>query len=177
VTAQDNTRNVVRRGDTQPDLVSLGRRIRRARDRGEFSPFCSSVRIHTRKAYDLMAIADAVDSDLMKASLVQEIGWSKARLIAERTGTKSEARRAIAFARYNTLPALAAYFQQDGNGMALVTKSFHLTRSQADELDAALVKAGAKPRKGRMNGRKDALMSIVRNYTHSITVRPSRLVE
>jgi hypothetical protein len=41
----------------EPDLVSLGRRIRRARNRGEFSSFCSSVRIHSRKVYDLMAIA------------------------------------------------------------------------------------------------------------------------
>ena len=48
--------------------------------------------------------------------------------------------------------------------MALVTKSFHLTKSQADELDAALVKAGAQRRKRRMNGRTDALMNILRGY-------------
>ena len=148
----------------EPDLVSLGRRIRRARNRGEFLSFCSSVRIHSRKAYDLIAIANAVDAGLLQPGLVQEIGWSKARLIAERALTKPGARRAIAFARGNTLPALTAYFQQEGKGVALVTKSFHLTESQADELESALVKAGAKGRKGRMNGRTDALMTILRSY-------------
>ena len=111
-----------------------------------------------------MAIADAVDADLMKASLVQEIGWSKARLIAERAATKPEARRALAFARNNTLPALTAYFQRNGRGTSLVTKCFHLTKTQADELDATLVRAGAQRRKGRMSGRSDALMLIVRDY-------------
>ena len=32
------------------DVVALGRRIRQAHDRGEFSSFCASVRIHQRKA-------------------------------------------------------------------------------------------------------------------------------
>ena len=140
------------------DLVNLGRRIRRARDSGDFSSYCSSQRIHSRKAYGLIAIADAVDSDILRERVVREIGWSKARLIAERTRSKTEARRAIAFARTNPLPALTAYFQRDGNGRSLVTKSFHLTKSQADELSAALVKAGAQLQKGRMNGRTDALI-------------------
>jgi hypothetical protein len=96
--------------------------------------------------------------------VVQEIGWSKARLIAERARTKPDARRAIAFARSNTLPALTAYFQHEGKGVALVTKSFHLTKTQADELNAALIKAGAQLRKRRMNGRTDALMRILRGY-------------
>ena len=78
--------------------------------------------------------------------------------------TKPDARRAIAFARSNTLPALTAYFQQEGKGVALVTKSFHLTKTQADELNTALVKAGAQLRKRRMNGRTDALMTILRSY-------------
>jgi hypothetical protein len=108
----------------------------------------------------------------MKASLVQEIGWSKARLIAERTGTESETRRAIAFARYNTLPALTAYFQRDGNRLALVTKSFHLTKAEGNELDTALIKAGAQLRKGRINGRAEALMTILRSYISSITTKP-----
>lgn len=164
MTAQDSARIVGRRGETQPDLVRLGRRIRRARDSGDFLSFCSSQRIHSRKAYDLIAIANAVDAGLLQPGLVQEIGWSKARLIAERALTKPGARRAIAFARGNTLPALTAYFQQEGEGVALVTKSFHLTKSQADELESALVKAGAEGRKGRMNGRTDALMTILRSY-------------
>ena len=103
-----------------------------------------------RRSCDLIAIADTVDPKLLSATLVQgcRIGWSKARLIAQRTGTKPEARRAIAFARHNTLPALAAYFQRGGNGMALVTKSFHLTKAQADELESALVKRRSPASKG-----------------------------
>ena len=171
MTSRHSTINVAKRANTEPDLVVLGRRIRRARERGEFASFCSSQRIHSRKAYDLMAIADAVDADLMKASLVQEIGWSKARLIAERAATKPEARRALAFARNNTLPALTAYFQRNGRGTSLVTKCFHLTKSQADELDSALIRAGAQLRKGRMNGRTEALMRVVHDYKPS---SPSR---
>ena len=110
-------------------------------------------------------------SEFLQESVVQEIGWSKARLIAERTSTKLDARRALAFARRNTLPALTAYFQRDGNGVALVTKSFHLTKSQADELDSALIRAGAQLRKGRMNGRTEALMRVVHDYKPS---SPSR---
>ena len=105
---------VARRTSGASDPVLLGRRIRQAKKRGEFAFFCSSHQIHTRKAYDLIAIADAVDSDFLQESVVQEIGWSKARLIAERAHTKPDARRAIAFARSNTLPALTAYFQQEG---------------------------------------------------------------
>jgi hypothetical protein len=146
------------------DPVLLGRRIRQAKGRGEFDSFCLSHRIHSRKAYDLIAIADAVDRDLLQEKVVQEIGWSKARLIGERARTKPDARRAIAFARSNTLPALTAYFQHEGKGVALVTKSFHLTKTQADELNAALIKAGAQLRKRRMNGRTDALMRILRGY-------------
>ena len=176
VTSRHSAIIVARRTSGASDPVLLGRRIRQAKKRGEFAFFCSSHQIHTRKAYDLIAIADAVDSDFLQESVVQEIGWSKARLIAERAGTEPKVSHAIAFARSNTLAALTAYFQQDGNGKALVTKSFHLTRSQADELDAALVKAGAQRRKGRMNGRTDALMSIARNYTQSITAKPSRRI-
>jgi hypothetical protein len=153
------------RRKSEPDLVGLGRRIRRARDRGELRLFCDAVLLHSRKAYDLIAIADAVDAGLLQEEVVQEIGWSKARLIAERAGTKPTARRAIVFARNHTLPALVAFFKHDGNGMALVTKSFHLTPEQARELDAALLRAGARQQGPRMDGRNDALMRIVRSYS------------
>jgi hypothetical protein len=123
-------------------------------------------------AATMAGVGVPVDSDLLQERVVQEIGWSKARLIAERAESKPEARRAIAFARSNTLPALVTYFKRDGNGVALVTKSFHLTEGQADELEAALVKAGAQRRKGRMNGRTDALMSILRSYTRWKTPKP-----
>ena len=146
------------------DVVALGRRIRQAHDRGEFSSFCASTRIHQRKAYDLIAIADAVDAGRLDVRTVEEIGWSKARLIAAQTTTKVAARRAIAFARGNTLPALVKYFQRDGLASALVTKSFHLTGRQAAELELVLLQAGARQRSGRMDGRSKALMQIVRAY-------------
>src|SRR4051812_22763090 len=95
----------------EPDLVAVGRLIRAARIRGEFKIFCDAVSLHTRKAYDLIAIADAVDAGRLQGTVVQEIGWSKARLIAEHAATKTKARRAMAFARKNTLAALSAYFQ------------------------------------------------------------------
>lgn len=145
------------------DLVALARRIRQAQMRGEFPSYCASIGVHSRKAYDLIAIANAVDAGLLENRLVQEIGWSKARLIAEYANTKSEARRAIAFARRNTLPALAAYFKK-GASEALVTKSFHLTRSQAEDLEAALLSAGAQRRGGRLVNRPDALMRVLRDY-------------
>jgi hypothetical protein len=112
----------------------------------------------------LIAIADAVDDGRLSEGEVQEVGWSKARLIAEYASSKTESRRAIGFARRNTLPALMSYCKQNGTGTALVTKSFHLTPEQAGELDAALLQAGAGLRRGRMDARSDALMRIIRTY-------------
>jgi hypothetical protein len=154
-------------------LLVLGRRIRRARDRGEFASFCSSVPIHSRKAYDLIAIANAVDAGLLPPGIVEQIGWSKARLVAERGRTIRYARGAVAFARTNTLAALVAYFQRDGVGTALITKSFHLTKAQAKELDATLLQAGARMHGGRMTGRNDSLMRILRSYRQSTKTNPS----
>jgi hypothetical protein len=154
-------------GQAEPDLVEVGRHVRAARDMGEFKAFCIAAPIHSRKAYDLIAIADAVDAGRLQGTVIQEIGWAKARVIAERAATKSEARRGLAFARKNTLPALVAYFQGGGTGMKLITKSFHLTEHQADELEITLVQAGAKRRQGRLDGRADALMRILRDYRRS----------
>jgi hypothetical protein len=53
------------------NLVSLGRRIPRASERGEFGN-------HTRKAYDLIKLAEAAGAGLLQSHLVQELGWSKA---------------------------------------------------------------------------------------------------
>jgi hypothetical protein len=156
---------------TEPDLVLLGRRIRDARERGKFPSFCSSIPIHTRKAYDLIAIANAVDAGLFDAKIVHEIGWSKARLVAERTNTKRAARQAVAFARGNILPAVVGYFQRKRTGKKLVTKSFHLTVSQAKELEAALVQAGARRRHDRLDNRTDALMQILREFVVSMKLR------
>ena len=64
VTSRHSAIIVARRTSGASDPVLLGRRIRQAKKRGEFAFFCSSHRIHTRKAYDLIAIADAVDFGL-----------------------------------------------------------------------------------------------------------------
>jgi len=148
----------------EPDLVSVGRLIRAARNRGNFKAFCDALSLGTRKAYDLIAIADAVEAGRLPETVVQEIGWAKARLIAERAATKSEARSAVTFARQNTLPALVAYFRGGGAGVKLVTKSFHLTTHRAQMLESALVQAGAQRRGGRLDNRADALMRILREF-------------
>jgi hypothetical protein len=149
---------------SEPDLVAVGRLVRAARDNGDFKTFCDAVSLHPRKAYDLIAIADAVEAGRLQGADVQEIGWSKARLIAEQAATKSKAKRALGFARKNTLAALVAYFRGDGAGVKLIAKSFNLTRHQAQELDATLVQAGARRRQGRMENRAEALMTVLRGY-------------
>lgn len=151
-------------GRAEPDLVAVGRLLRDARHRREFTQFCGAVGLHSRKAYDLIATADAVDAGFLNASIVREIGWSKARVIAAQARAKAEARRAVAFARLNTLPAVVAYFKQGGAGPRLITKSFHLTERQAQELEHALLQAGALQRYGRLEYRADALMRILRGY-------------
>jgi hypothetical protein len=155
------------------DLVSLGRRIRHANLRKEFASFCASVPIHSRKAYDLIAIANAVDAGLFQAKAVQEIGWSKARVIAQRANTKSIAQDAVAFARTNTLPAVVGLFQRNGAKTKLITKSFHLTVGQAQELETTLVDAGAQRRHGRLDNRADALMRILHEFGLSMKLRPT----
>ena len=153
-----------RRDVSGADLIALGRSIRAARDRREFPEFCATVPIHTRKAYDLIAIADAVDAKRLTPADVVEIGWSKARLIAAHAAGKAATRKAVRFARSNILPAVVAYFQQDGAATPRITKSFHLSPQQATELEAALLKAGGVQRGGRLQNRSHALMAIVRDF-------------
>jgi len=149
-------------GSAKPDLVELGRALRQAQERGEFKAACEALPIHTRKAYDLITIAEAVDAGRLEARVCEELGWTKTRLIAALKGTKQQSRRAIAFARKNTAPALVNYIQQGNDGEALVTKSFHLTEAEAEELEDALQKAGARKSGGRLVNRSEALMTLVR---------------
>jgi hypothetical protein len=135
---------------------------RAAHQAGEFRAFCDEVPIHIRKAYDLIAIADAVDSGLLSAEAVAEIGWSKARLIACHARTRSAARSALLFARNNTLAALAAYLREPAAAKKLIAKCFSLTVEQARELELALDRAGARRRHGRIDNRAESLMRIVR---------------
>jgi hypothetical protein len=146
----------------KPDLVEVGRRLQQAQERGEFAAFCSALSLHTRKAYGLVAIGVAVDAGRMEAGVCADIGWSKAQLIAARATSKREARKAITFARANTLPALVKYFQHESSASSLVTKSFHLTIAEAEELELALQKAGALRSGGRMVNRSKALMTLIR---------------
>lgn len=157
-------RRVPLKASTGSALVGLGRSIRSARKHGEFAEFCATHLIHTRKGYDLIVIADAVDAGRLTPNDVTEIGWSKARLIAAQATNKLAARNAVRFARHNILPAVVAYFQQDGAATPLVTKSFHLSPQQASELEAALLRAGGLVRGGRLQNRSHALMTIVRNF-------------
>jgi hypothetical protein len=149
---------------SEPDLVAVGRLVRTARDNGNFKTFCDAVSLHPRKAYDLIAIADAVGTGRLHAADVQAIGWSKARLIAAHATTKGKAWRAVAFARENTLPALVGYFQGNGAGVKLIAKSFQLTVQQAQQLESALDQAGAQRHHGRLDNRAEALMTVVRGY-------------
>lgn len=149
--------------DHTPNLIELAARIADARRQGRFRAYCTEINIHTRKAYDLMVIAEALDEARLKADDVFELGWSKARLVATHARTRREIRRAVTFARINTLAAVVAYFKT-GTETALITKSFHLTADEAEELDAALGLAGGDHRKGRFHKRSAALMNLVREY-------------
>ena len=174
--AQTNTVTYTQKllSHADPNLIEVGRKIRDARDHGEFREFCDTIGVHTRKAYDLIAIADAIDRGLLTPTDVTKIGWSKARLVAKQTHTRRQARQAVAFAADNTLPALVAYLREGGSGEPLVTKSFHLTWRQAGELDAALKVAGVHMHRGRMENRSQALMRIIRNYAGSRQARHRR---
>jgi hypothetical protein len=160
-------------GPATPDLVAFGRLLRTAREHGEFEQFCDALHVHTRKAYDLITIADAVDAGLLTPGAVQEIGWSKARVIASHACTKHESRRAVLFARGNTLPALVSYFQSGSSAESLVTKCFNLTTKEEQELEATLRLAGGRMRGGRMLNRAEALMIILRAYRHPVRARRS----
>lgn len=144
------------------DLVDLGRALREAQERGEFKAICAALSVHTRKAYDLITIADAVDEGRIDARVCEELGWTKSRLIASQKGTQRQTKAAIAFAKKNTVPTLVNYFQQGRAGTPLVTKSFHLTQAEAGELEGALQEAGARKSGGRMVNRSEALMTLVR---------------
>lgn len=163
-----------KRATPDPEPLVLGRRLRTAQERGNFIAYCARVGVHSRKAYDLVAIANAVDDALLTATDVRDLGWSKARLIATQANTKRSARLAVAFARVNTVAALAAYFQTNGPPTKLVTKSFHLTPEEAGELDTALLLSGGQKRGGRFVNRSEALMALIRKSTPPVAASPIR---
>jgi hypothetical protein len=148
---------------TGADLVRLGQRLRVAQADGKFVQFCAALPIHTRKAYDLIQIAAAVDRGLVTAGDVEHIGWTKACRIAPLEG-KRRVQQAVAFARTNTVPALERYLKDSAAKQALVTKSFHLTADEAAEVEAALRQAGAKVRGNRIADRSEPLMRIIRAF-------------
>jgi hypothetical protein len=174
--AQTNTVTHTRKllSHADPNLIEVGREIRGAQVSGKFPEFCAAIGVHTRKAYDLITIADAVDHRLLTPNDVTNIGWSKARLVAKQSHTRRQARQAVAFATDNTLPALVAYLRGGGSGEVLITKSFHLTHRQASDLDAALKVAGVRMHRGRMENRTDALMVIIRAFRATTSRTPPR---
>ena len=93
---------------------------------------------------------------------MNEIGWTKARLL-DLCQRKGEARRALSFARQNTL-ALMAYLRDGENQTGMVNKFFALPPSDAQELDDALILAGGSMHGKRMGNRPQALMTIVRSF-------------
>ena len=72
-------------------------------DNSEAGDICDALVLHIRKAYDLVAIADAVDNGLLARNTVQEIGWSKSRLIATQARTKRQAQNCRIGARNSGL--------------------------------------------------------------------------
>jgi hypothetical protein len=69
---------------SEPDLVAVGRLVRAARDNGNFKTFCDAVSLHPRKAYDLIAIADAVEDGRLQAA--EEHACSTARVFPRGRG-------------------------------------------------------------------------------------------
>ena len=156
------------RAENGADLVKLGEALRRAQSDGQFKEFCAAYRLHTRKAYELIRIAEAVGRQLITRADVEEIGWTKAALVAG-IDNRRHVRQAVAYARKYTLPALVSFLRHDQAAheraeQGLVTKCFHLTPAEAEELDAALRLAGAEERGGRMRDRSEPIMRIVRAY-------------
>ena len=149
------------------DPIGLGESLQHARSVGQFKEFCEAYGLHTRKAYELIRIADAVQRNLLTPADVADIGWTKAAVIARAAGGRRP-RRAVAYARKHTMPALVRFLREGeagGRGQdGLITKSFALTPAEAAELDDALRAAGAKERGGRMIDRSKPIMRIIRTF-------------
>jgi hypothetical protein len=157
------------------EVLVLARQVRDARGAGTFASFCADHGLHTRKAYDLITIIDAVDARRLSADDVRHLGWSKARLVASHGESKALAAAAVSFALNNTLPALARYLRHPGKETRLVTKCFHLTINQARKLEHALMAAGGQMSGGRMKNRSEALMAVVDGrYLQTNSLPPNR---
>ena len=128
--------------------------------------------MHIRKAYDLIAVVEAVDKGRLTANEVNLIGWSKSRVIAAHIQDRDAAHEAVMFANKRTLAALVAYVRNGGRGGRLVTKSFHLTKATAAEVDNALARAGGWTERPSLEDRSKALMTIIRAY-ESMAASPS----
>jgi hypothetical protein len=123
------------------DLVGLARRIRQARNRGEFTSYCASIHVHSRKAYDLMAIADAVDA-APRSRAMTSIEGRAASHAATVAASRSGSRRGEGPAQVRWLRVIA---DQLGHADTRMTEKHcaHLAPSYvADTVRAALQPLG-----------------------------------
>jgi hypothetical protein len=156
----------VRRREDDP--ASLGEALQHAQAAGKLKEACQELGIHWRKADDLIQVAEAVQKRLLTPAEVDSIGWTKAAMIS-RVTNRSQARTVVAVARTHTLPAFARFmragdFGQQGKARKLVTKCFHLTPSESQQLDDVLGLAGDEMRGSRVIDRSASLMRIIRAY-------------
>ncbi|HVC62417.1 MAG TPA: hypothetical protein VND19_18895 [Acetobacteraceae bacterium] len=153
-------------GDANSSILGVGRILQTVLKKGGFNDFCEALPMHHRKARDLAAIAVAVDKHLLAEKDILELGWSKARTIAAGAKTKAGAKKAIAYATVHSSADLAKYLKT-GKHKKLIAKTFFLTKAEANELEEALLRAGASIKGGRYENREEGLMTIVRQYVHA----------
>ncbi len=151
---------------TDGHSLELGRLYLAAKRQGSLNEFCREVPTHYRMAYYLAEIADAVDNGWFRESDLKDLGWTKAQHILHVCKTKSQIRKAVAFARRDrpSLSALRAQLSGGGKGKK-VSMVFRLEADDLRLLQAALVANGAHGTSRRMVNREAALMKIVRRAT------------
>jgi hypothetical protein len=154
-------------------FIELGRLLAAQRKNGNFRAFCENVPIHTRKAYVLISTAEAVDKGRITEAQVLKLGWTKAAMVVG-LATKKQVQDAVKAAETMTATCLAASLK--GDRRKLICKVFNLTQAESNELESALLKAGASVKAGRYKHRSEALMAIVRSCALSSNVPPVRLV-
>ncbi len=145
----------------KPSVVEVGRQLSQARETETFAELCHDLGIGVRAAYYLVVIADAVDDDRFAEQDVEDVGWTKARVLIEADLPKKQLRGAVAYARTHSVPELQDWLKT-GRISRRVPRLFYLSETQVRLLDEALIGMGARQAQSGLVGRTRALMALVR---------------
>jgi hypothetical protein len=141
--------------------MDLGRQLSRARETETFVELYHDFGISKRAAYYLALIADAVDDNRFAEADVEDIGWTKSRVIIEFDLAAKHRRSAVAYARQHSVPELQDWLKT-GRITRQVPRLFYLSETQVKLLDEALIGMGARQVQSGLVGRTRALMALVR---------------